>query len=41
MNSFSSDINKKLALYKKCLLQTVAHNKLVKEVESELDLMDK
>lgn len=41
MSSFSKDCHKKLALYKKCLLQTVSHTKLIDEVQNELGLMDK
>lgn len=41
MGGFSKDCHKKLGLYKKCLLQTVSHTKLIEEVSNELDLMNK
>lgn len=36
MNNISKDTHKKLAIYKKCLLQTVSHSKLMEEVSNEL-----
>ena len=39
--AFSKEMHKKLALYKKCLLQATTHKKMVDEVTSEIDMMTK
>ena len=41
MTAIPKEVHKKLAIYKKSLLQTVSHNKLILEVSSELELMEK